>query len=274
VNLLQKIVRKIAGREGVDPKELEIPLNDVVDPDALEDFITDAETQQGGPYPFVEFEYYGYTVTIDGTENVTIGEHASTRDEFSKETSEKSLDSLSAEIDQRKRAMRDAIDTISARERPFVERLNGLLESVRKSLEMESGTLSYVDKGSYVFEAVDVISPGEIQAGEIVPLGDTVCKRVIETERPLVLRDVAVDAPELAHSACEASSYIRVPVFVDSEVYGTFCFHDKEPRDEKFSDWDLAFVELLGNWVSSELERRRRERALHAATTERPYGVN
>jgi hypothetical protein len=266
MSLIQKIVWEIADREGVDPTDLETPLNEVVDIDALETFSTGTEDRHHSPYADVEFVYCGYTVSIDETGTVSISDQPSTTAKLLRRTP----NTISNEIAHRERAMKDIADVIAARERPFVERLDGLLEVVRKTLGMESATLSYVDTDSYVFEAIDRTGRVELQAGEIVPLADTVCKRVVESEQALVLRDVEQEAPELAGSACEVSSYIGVPVFVDRAVYGTFCFYDTDPRDEAFSDWDRAVVELLGNWVSSELEQRRQERALDAATTERP----
>lgn len=270
VSLIQNIVWEISDREGVAPEDLETPLYEVVDPDALEALLTGTRSRQDCPNPVVEFEYLGYAVTIDGTRNVTISGHSSTPDESSRKKVDRWLENIAAEIDHRERAMKDVSATIAARERPFGDRLDGLLEVVRKTLGMESATLSYVDTDTYVFEAVDVTAAVDLQAGEIVPVADTVCKRAIETEQALVLGDVAADAPELAHSAHEVAAYIGVPVFVDNEVYGTFCFYDSDPRDEAFSSWELALVELLSNWVSSELERRRRERAVQASRTERP----
>ena len=137
---------------------------------------------------------------------------------------------------------------------------------------MDAATLSYVADGTYVFESVDVAADVDIRVGEAVSLADTVCKRVVESEQAVVLRDVEADAPELADSALGVAAYLGVPVLVDGSVYGTFCFYDEEPRAEAFSEWELAFVELLGNWVSSELEGRRREWALQRQRSERPHG--
>lgn len=274
MNLLYETLREIADREGIDPLDLETPLYEVIDADILESLTDDAEHRQDGSFPPIDFVYYGYTVKIDSEGNIDISEQTSTTDGFSRESPECSLETISNEIDLPERAMKNIADVIAARNRPFVERLDGILRTARKTLGTESATLSYVDDDTYVFEAVDVADTVEIHAGETVPLSNTACKRVTETEQALVLRDVETEAPELTDSAFEVSSYLGVPVFVDDEVYGTFCFYDTNSRDEEFSEWHIAFVELLSNWVSSELEKRKRERALHAATTDRPSGVN
>jgi len=52
------------------------------------------------------------------------------------------------------------------------------------------------------------------------------------------------------------SCYIGGPVFVNDEVYGTFCFYDTEPRDTQFSGWEVTLVDLMSRWVSYELQRK------------------
>lgn len=273
MTILHEIVGKISNREGVNPTDLNPPLNEIVDVEALEALINGSETKQEGPCPLVEFVYNRYTVKIGENGNVGINESTIT-DEFSGNKSGSSLENISAKLDHHESAMKDVADIISARERAFAKRLDGLLEVVRKVLGVESATLSYVNNGTYVFEAVDMADNVQIHAGETIPLDNTVCERVVKTEQTLVLSDVETDAPELANSAYGVSSYLGVPVFVDGEVYGTLCFYDKDSQDDEFSEWDLAFVELLSNWVSSELEKRQRERVVHASTTERPYTAN
>lgn len=271
MDLVYQIVCEIAERESVDPVDLKPSLNEAVDVDVLEVLTTDTEYRQEGLDQSVEFVYYGYTVDIDGTGSVSISEHTGTADDVSSEKSTDLPKRLSAETDHQEGALKRVTDVIAARERPFERRLDGLLEDVRKTLGVESATLSYVDDSSYVFEAVDTTTNAEFQAGKIIPLADTACQRVVQTEQSLVVKNLEDEAPELANPASGITSYIGVPVFVDGEVYGTFCFYDTEERDEEFSEWDLAFVELLSNWVSTELEQRQRERSLHAHTTERPY---
>lgn len=96
---------------------------------------------------------------------------------------------------------------------------------------------------------------------------------MVDTEQSLVVKDVEGDASELVSSRGIAS-YLGTPVFVDEEIYGTFCFYGTEERAEGFTEWDFTFVEFLGNWVSGELEQRKQERALDAYSLERPVAVD
>lgn len=66
--LSQLVVEAVARTEGVDPLDLEVPLYDAVDPDALDALFQSGATVEG----HVEFEYYGYEVTVTGDGCVTL----------------------------------------------------------------------------------------------------------------------------------------------------------------------------------------------------------
>ncbi|MFB6157175.1 MAG: ATP-binding protein [Haloferacaceae archaeon] len=144
-------------------------------------------------------------------------------------------------------------------------KVQDLLAIGREVLGTEYGALSRVKGDDYVFEVVDDPT-GSVQPGDVVPLEATSCERAIATEETLVLADVAADAPELADRAGYTEwgieCYVGTPVTVDGEVYGTFCFYDRQPRTEPFDDWEVTVVELMGDWISYEQERGRRQREL------------
>ena len=61
--LSQAVVDAVARAEGVDPLELDAPLYEAVDPDALDAlFQTEAAAVDGR----IAFQYYGYEVTVTG----------------------------------------------------------------------------------------------------------------------------------------------------------------------------------------------------------------
>ncbi|MXV62858.1 PAS domain-containing protein [Natronorubrum sp. JWXQ-INN-674] len=171
-------------------------------------------------------------------------------------------------LQKREQALRDAYEVIADPERSFDEQLDALLGVVRDTIGTDYATLSCVheDADEYIFDAVDAPADADLEAGDTTSLRATNCERVVSTEQTLVLEDVEADAPELADRAGNAewgiSCYLGTPITVRDEVYGTFCFYDMEARSEEFTDWEITFVELLGNWVSAELERQRSERDL------------
>ncbi|UHQ95170.1 HalOD1 output domain-containing protein [Haloterrigena alkaliphila] len=64
-----RVLEAIAGAEGVSPTALEPPLNDVVDPAALDRLFEPTATNASVRGGHVSFRYRGYDVTIssDGT---------------------------------------------------------------------------------------------------------------------------------------------------------------------------------------------------------------
>lgn len=71
-----RVVEELADREGTDPAELQPPLHTVIDTDALDVLFesTSSTTRTGGT---VEFRYRGYTVRVDGSGEIEIGETVS-----------------------------------------------------------------------------------------------------------------------------------------------------------------------------------------------------
>ena len=160
----------------------------------------------------------------------------------------------------RERALQAAYQVVAA-DRPFESKVEDLLGIVREAVGTSYATLSYVDGSDYTFEYVDAPGQDDVAAGDTVPLETTNCEEVVATRETLVLEDVERDAPELADRAGNAewgiSCYLGAPVTVDGEAYGTFCFYDKQAREEAFSQWQVTFVELFSDWVSYELQRER-----------------
>ncbi|RBI61568.1 hypothetical protein DMJ13_12735 [halophilic archaeon] len=167
----------------------------------------------------------------------------------------------------RERAMRRAYKIIADSDRSFSQQIEELLQVVREAIGTDYATVSRVhqDADQYIFETVDVPDDVDLQSGFTVPLAELPnCAHVVETEQTLVLEDVEAEAPELADPTWGISCYLGAPVTVDGDIYGTFCFYGMEPRSEEFSDWDVTFVELLSNWVSSELDRQRQNDRLES----------
>ena len=164
------------------------------------------------------------------------------------------------QLEIRERTLREMYEIIADPQRSFAEQVEALLELGRAELETAYGTFSKIEGDEYVFEVV-AAKDDSIQAGDVVPLSATNCEIAASNERTLVLGDVARDAPAETDRAGYVewgiSCYVGAPVFVDDDVYGTFCFYDTEPRVGTFSNWTVTLVDLMSQWVSYELERQR-----------------
>jgi len=163
------------------------------------------------------------------------------------------------ELEEREETLRAITEAIADIDHSFEERVRRLLEIGAGMLDVEYGTLSRIRDDRYVFEVV--YAPDDlIVEGDAVDLSETHCERVVISEQKLALRDIEAEASDPAERDGTAGlgieCYIGVPVMVEGEVYGTFCFYDLRPRTEPFDDSRVALVELMAEWVSSALERR------------------
>lgn len=73
-----KVIEGVADRKGTDPAELHPPLHTVVDTEALNALFrsTPSTARTNGT---IEFEYQGYTIRVDTSGEVQIGESISSR---------------------------------------------------------------------------------------------------------------------------------------------------------------------------------------------------
>jgi signal transduction histidine kinase len=76
----------------------------------------------------------------------------------------------------------------------------------------------------------------------------------------MVAGNIERDAPQqtdrVGFTEWGISCYLGAPVFIDDEVYGTFCFYGTEARSDQFSEWEVTLVELMSRWVSYELQHQ------------------
>jgi len=65
----RRVVERVARAEGVDPLDLNAPLYDAIDPDALETLFRPDGAPTGGR---LAFEYCGHTVVVSGDGSVSL----------------------------------------------------------------------------------------------------------------------------------------------------------------------------------------------------------
>jgi len=157
----------------------------------------------------------------------------------------------------REQTLQSAYEIIADGDRSVSEQLEALLEVARDHIGTDYATFSHIQDDQYEFERVAVAPGINLEAGHTADLMELpICERVFQTGEPLVLSDVAAEAPELVDPEWGIACYLGAPVVVNGTSYGTFCFYDVEPRSEAFSQWEQTFVELLGDWVGAELHRQ------------------
>jgi len=105
---------------------------------------------------------------------------------------------------------------------------------------------------------------GEVVEGMTVDLSATYCRQTIQQDGLLGITDAVNEgwAGDPALEKFGIACYLGGAVVIDGETFGTICFADQEPREREFSDGERRLVELLVEWVGSEIERQRREEDL------------
>lgn len=67
-----EVITQVASSEGVSPTDLEPPLHDVVDPEALDRLVESSGRDSSDDVLTVEFTYRGHTVQVDSTGAVDV----------------------------------------------------------------------------------------------------------------------------------------------------------------------------------------------------------
>lgn len=73
-SLAHQIITEVASREGVHPLDLEVPLYDAVDPEALEALFTRPRNQHTESTLTLSFTYYDYEITVDSDRSVSVSD--------------------------------------------------------------------------------------------------------------------------------------------------------------------------------------------------------
>ncbi|WP_343773622.1 MEDS domain-containing protein [Natronoarchaeum mannanilyticum] len=167
---------------------------------------------------------------------------------------------------ERERYLRRAYDVTSDTDRSFDEKIDALLELGAERFGADAGLLAR-DRGDvFEIEAMHGDHP-EIAEGATTPASSThYCREVVSEGETLSVSDAAAagwtDDPlyEQLGLAC----YAGVDIAVGDEQYGTICFLDRSPREADFTSGERTFLELIGQWIEYELDRRHREDRLAA----------
>jgi len=162
------------------------------------------------------------------------------------------------ELEKRERVLKRTHEVIADGDRSFDEQIRALLALARDELGLAAGSLSRVRGEETNFEIVD--GGGPIAERESVPVDESFCDVVVADRETLVINDARTDGRVVdrdTHAERGIACYLGAPVYLGDEVYGSLCFYDTEARSVEFSPWDVTLVDLLAQWVSYELRRRR-----------------
>ena len=172
----------------------------------------------------------------------------------SRQASEAELRRQRTEQRERERALRQAYEVLADPDQPLSAQLDDLVDVVCETVETEHVTIGHVREDEYVFDYV-AGAPDKIRPGTAASLDAVPCREQVVATGSRSVRD-AGDGAESAAPHSPPATYLGVPLAVDGRVYGVFSCFDGTDAERSYTDWEVAFLELLGNWVSNELERR------------------
>ncbi|MFB6281067.1 MAG: PAS domain S-box protein, partial [Haloferacaceae archaeon] len=150
------------------------------------------------------------------------------------------------------------------------EKVTRLLELGPEKSDLPSGYLTRIETGDEAHETgtqrvIEASGDHELlQVGDAAPLSRSYCRKTIETDEVVAIHDALAAGWEgdPAYELFGLDCYIGTKVTVNDDLYGTVFFGSDAPREEPFTDAEKAFVRLMGQLVSYELERDHARREL------------
>ena len=154
-------------------------------------------------------------------------------------------------------ALREFYSIALSKDVSFVEQIAKVLKLGCEYLQLKCGIISYVEGDRYtVLHVYTTSDEYQIQSGDVFELGLTYCKFTLEQREPLGFNHVAIS--EIAHhpsyAALKLEAYLGAATYLNNETFGTVNFSSIEHRDNEFNDSEKYFVQLLSEWVSTQLD--------------------
>ncbi|WP_435175826.1 MEDS domain-containing protein [Halorussus sp. AFM4] len=175
-----------------------------------------------------------------------------------------------AELQRRDRFLQDLYEITASQDRSFEAKLDALFELGCEQFDVDFGFLNRVDTDGDRLE-VEYAS-GDHEHYEVdteLPLSETYCQAAADIEAAAGIADPAAEGYDdrLVYEEFGVEGYLGIYVPVEGGADRTLAFVPGEDRNvASFSEQDRRYIELMGQWVGYELERRERERELRERT--------
>lgn len=139
----------------------------------------------------------------------------------------------------------------------FDQQIENVLEVGCQRLGLSIGIVSQIEAEKYIIKSIYAPTT-DLESGTQFDLKKTYCSIVLETNRPIAINHMAQsewhDHP--CYKNFQLETYIGVPLLVFGQSYGTLNFTNPEAQTEPFSQSDIDFVQLMGQWINTALERQ------------------
>ena len=157
--------------------------------------------------------------------------------------------------------IRELKEIATSGEQPLETRIRRALQLGCERFGLEFGLLNRYDAKTSQVHIEFAVTPSDmaIEPGMSLPINTSPCQLIIKTREPQCIMDLRVspwgETPGVAN--LELASYIGAPVYLDDELYGTLCFHSRQPLPCEPTNADMHLLQLMTAFVGKELERAR-----------------
>jgi len=153
-------------------------------------------------------------------------------------------------------ALHELVDITSAPRLNHDEKLAKLLETGREYYQTAVANLSSLNGQDR--KSCTISGQEELVANQTGPISKTCIEKTLNQQNPIL------DIPDLntvdctnAGSDCEPfNSYLATAVFVKGEPHCVLEFADTNIRNESYTHWDHNILEVMAQWIGSEIEKQ------------------
>lgn len=164
-----------------------------------------------------------------------------------------------------KRSLQELNEITADPDRSFEEKLQALFDLGCDRFDFELCGLNKVDPDTDRFE-VEYVSDDHalFEPGVELPLSETYCQAATGMREAAAISDPTEEGLDdlLVYEETGAQAYLGTHIPMDSGMDRTFGFIASEPPEEPFTEEDRTYLELMGQWMKYELERREYEQDL------------
>jgi signal transduction histidine kinase/CheY-like chemotaxis protein len=146
----------------------------------------------------------------------------------------------------------------------FTEKINGLLTLGRSAFNLPLALISRIVGDNYLVKYSSTPN-GEISPGDSFNVNGTYCVHTLKADGPVAYNHAGIS--EIKNHPCYLDfgleSYIGTPLIVNGLRYGTLNFSGPGVTEDEFSNTDFKLIQLLAQWIGSELSKNSAEKALN-----------
>lgn len=169
------------------------------------------------------------------------------------------------DLAEHKRFLQELNSITSDPEYSFREKLQEMLDLGCDWFDLDVGGVNRVDTEADTFHVEHVNKDHALfKPGVELPLSETYCKAAAGMKQAVTITEPMREGFDdiRVYEDFGAKAYLGTYIPGNDTVDRTFGFIGTEEREESFTDEDLAYLDLMGQWVKSELDRQQYETEL------------